>query len=183
VSTRSCARRLFLAGGLAGTLLAAALPRALAQDPLLQPPGPQALAQALAASTHVFVGRISGVSYVAHDAEGNEAVSKALPARNPLSVILEISVLEPMFFRGAPLPPAIALNLPGRADARFLEREQAGNGSLIYFVRREVELAEVNGRPEERTRYRLASVDASTVLPMHPAHREAVAGAVRQAPR
>jgi hypothetical protein len=150
---------------------------------MLQAPGPGVLAESLAASTHVFVGRISGVSYVAHDAGGNEAVSKALPARNPLAVILEISVLEPMISRSTPLPGSIAITLPGRADARFLEREQSGGGSLIYFVRREVERVQVNGRPEERTRYRLASVGASTVLPMHPAHREAISGAVRQVPR
>lgn len=172
-----------MAGGLAGSLLAACVPCALAQDPLLLAPGPRVLAESLVASTHVFVGRIAGVSYVAHDAEGNEALSKTLPARYPLAVILEIGVLEPVFNRGAPLPGSIAITLPGRADGRFLEREQAGGGSLIYFVRREVEFAQVNGRPEERTRYRLASVAASTVLPMHPAHREAVAAAVRQAPR
>ncbi len=154
---------------------------AQAQDACPQSYLPGSIEQSIRAATHIFVGTIGEVSYVLDGKELTvDVLAKEPPPGFPLGVIIELTVLETLYQTDAPLAGSIYLGLRGRADARLLERQREAGGTLIYFVRREVETVSLRDSPEERVRYHLASVGDLTVLPVSPLHKDAIVSAIAQ---
>ena len=175
---RRASRASLAFGFVANCVLMACMPCASAQSVLPGTHHPWNLEESISASTHIFVGTIKDVSYVIEGKEGNDVLSKVPPAGFPLGVIMEFTVLEALYQTGRPLPGSIYMALRGRADARLLERQREAGGSLIYFVRSELETVVEDGRPEERIRYFLARIGGLTVMPANPAQKASITVAV-----